>query len=461
LSEQLLAEMDDGARTEELPQVARYFELDRGRHRLVELVVGALSGGAPNALHRSIAALRPHSIFTTNFDELLEAALRDERVEFTTVTSDEEAPYLSSQRCDLVKIHGTISRPGSIVLTSRDYETFDRSRPAIARLLATTLQTRTVLFVGYSVTDINLRQILSVVHEEIGSLRRRLYMLAFALSKYERLDLESRGIEVLDLGPLDDGDPTQRASEWVDRFRNEVSSSIPGDRAVAGVLRGREERTREIVRAIGEVDVDPSKVIVRLRQGFGTLSLGDDEHPNAPEYSALLVRERDGVKDLLDRGAEVRLIVGRRPVFSSDLTHMGVADVELARRLLGRCLRLMGLLTDVLTDPEPVRLLVVVSTVSHFADVAIGLDTLFRGTRSDSTSLGYTMTTVTRDADGVRDFVTAFDTEFDELANGVDWLGSGATAVHALARSALPALRSSADVLQSWLDEADGDRRSE
>ena len=60
-------------------------------------------------------------------------------------------------RVTLVKMHGCVSAPDTIVVTRDDYETYAQHHPAIVTYLQSLLATRTFLFVGFSLTDPNFR----------------------------------------------------------------------------------------------------------------------------------------------------------------------------------------------------------------------------------------------------------------------------------------------------------------
>jgi hypothetical protein len=223
LVQQLRDELPESPSLADPPTLARYYELAYGRRRLISVIITALEGGRPNPLHRSIAAMHPRIIFTTNFDTILEQALTDEGHAYRIVVSDDEIPYTSTSSCQVYKLHGTIERPSSFVFTNRDYELYESQHPGIARLLAAQLQTSTLVLVGYSASDPDFRTILSRIHEEQGLHSRRLFMLNYSMLNIEKQELISRGINVIDLGGYDDADPTLRAARWVDNLRNETN----------------------------------------------------------------------------------------------------------------------------------------------------------------------------------------------------------------------------------------------
>jgi hypothetical protein len=99
-------------------------------------------------------------IYTTNYDHLLERvhALRGRR--FNKVVSARHLAEADPALTTIVKFHGDIDDPGSLVIAETDY--FRRlalEEPLDVTLLADALG-RPVLFLGYSFSDVNLRLML-------------------------------------------------------------------------------------------------------------------------------------------------------------------------------------------------------------------------------------------------------------------------------------------------------------
>jgi hypothetical protein len=92
---------------------------------------------------------------TTNYDRLYEHAVRMQRGEGNVATVM-PWDHPRSGTPWILKLHGDVKVPGSIVLTRQQFVSFDaETRPAGA-LLQTLLMTRHVLFVGASLTDDNV-----------------------------------------------------------------------------------------------------------------------------------------------------------------------------------------------------------------------------------------------------------------------------------------------------------------
>lgn len=116
---------------------------------------------AHNAYHAILAKTNVRCLWTTNYDTLLEQALRT-HFNVTVRTSD-ESMSISGRASDIevVKMHGCIehSRAEDLVVTQEDYEDFFERRAATAHRLRQDLIDRQFLFIGYSYADSNIRNI--------------------------------------------------------------------------------------------------------------------------------------------------------------------------------------------------------------------------------------------------------------------------------------------------------------
>lgn len=110
--------------------------------------------------HALLASLDCHEAVTTNFDECYESATqgRDDREGVTVL------PWRvpEGKRPWLLKLHGSRTRPESIVLARRDFIRYQATSGPSGAILQSLLMTRHLLVVGTSFRDSNL---LRLVHE--------------------------------------------------------------------------------------------------------------------------------------------------------------------------------------------------------------------------------------------------------------------------------------------------------
>ena len=109
----------------------------------------------PNAIHDGILELDPSCIITTNYDTLLEEAALKNNQQFWVVSKDSDLPQNHGERL-LVKMHGDMTNE-NIVLTENDYYDYSRNFPLIRSYVVSQFASKVVLFIGFSLSDINLK----------------------------------------------------------------------------------------------------------------------------------------------------------------------------------------------------------------------------------------------------------------------------------------------------------------
>ena len=110
------------------------------------------------ALHRAIAALPVRTIITTNYDKVLECTFRNQwGIDPVVIVYENQLPCFDPRQRVIVKIHGDIDHPDSIVLTASDYSRFDDSKNELRGRLKNVLGTSTVLIVGFGFRDSNFQ----------------------------------------------------------------------------------------------------------------------------------------------------------------------------------------------------------------------------------------------------------------------------------------------------------------
>lgn len=116
---------------------------------------------APTPSHRALVRLPITELFTTNYDTLIENAFLEAATQLTVSAQPEQfIARLSSQPSrHLVKLHGTVDEPATIVLTRAQYAASRRERIEMFDYLRHRLRQQSFLFVGYSLSDPNFTQL--------------------------------------------------------------------------------------------------------------------------------------------------------------------------------------------------------------------------------------------------------------------------------------------------------------
>lgn len=99
-------------------------------------------------------------IITTNYDDMIEQLLTEQNKEADVFVGSSGFFRETTGWGELYKIHGTNSDPASIVITDEDYQKFDSNSILLNAKLLTSLVDSPILFLGYSMTDENVRSLL-------------------------------------------------------------------------------------------------------------------------------------------------------------------------------------------------------------------------------------------------------------------------------------------------------------
>lgn len=142
----------------------------------------ATSGFVETAYHEEISALsrlNVDGIITTNWDLFLEKLFPDYRV----YVGQSELLFSNPQSIgEIYKIHGSSSRPASLVLTREDYDLFEDRNPYLAAKIITLFVEHPIVFIGYSLSDKNIANILKAIvsclgNENVNKLRDNLIFI--------------------------------------------------------------------------------------------------------------------------------------------------------------------------------------------------------------------------------------------------------------------------------------------
>lgn len=113
----------------------------------------------------ALQEIRPHAIITTNYDNFLEMIFH----EYTPIIGQQVLKLNHTSIGEIFKIHGCISKPESLILTSDDYKEFTTKKKYLSAKLLTYFAEHPLLFVGYSAEDPNIKSILCDIDEIIAT----------------------------------------------------------------------------------------------------------------------------------------------------------------------------------------------------------------------------------------------------------------------------------------------------
>lgn len=122
-----------------------------------------------------------NGIITTNYDLLCEKIFPD----FKIYKSQQELIFSNLQEIgEIYKIHGCCSEPNTLVITEEDYHEFNEKNAYLAAKLLTVFLEHPTIFIGYSISDNNIRSILSSIikcldQSQVNELSSRLFFVQF------------------------------------------------------------------------------------------------------------------------------------------------------------------------------------------------------------------------------------------------------------------------------------------
>jgi len=200
-------------RYDDLPEIAQFYcdRVPGGRSRLLAAVAADVNRDAvPAPVHMALRDLPVAEYWTTNFDTLLERSLP----RHTVVESDEDMAAATRATAPiLVKMHGTLPRSAPAqaqvdraVLTRDDFDQYQQRYPRLWSRIAAGYLSGSMLFLGLSLNDPNMRLLLQLARaaQASGVDSSSVVVMKVPDSEQDRLrfeprvgDLERSGITVL------------------------------------------------------------------------------------------------------------------------------------------------------------------------------------------------------------------------------------------------------------------------
>lgn len=148
--------------------------------------------------HNLLAKI-PHfrRIFTTNYDTLLEDSYAKNDV--CVVRNDADCAYMNKP-FTVVKVHGDFTDPDSVVITSDDYKQFFTAskNPIMWDLVKTEFATKNILFIGYSLEDNNILDIIQKVSDTQGNNQNEMFLIAPGISPEKQEKLKELKVHYFD-----------------------------------------------------------------------------------------------------------------------------------------------------------------------------------------------------------------------------------------------------------------------
>jgi hypothetical protein len=159
--------------------------------------------------HTALVDMNLPLIYTTNYDRIIERAFELRGAPCHTISNIDDIATAPPDATHVVKFHGTFSDDASLVLTESSY--FDRLEfeSAIDIKLRADILGKTLLFIGYSLGDINIRYMLYKLHKLRVQAKRSgrrypsAFLATFGSGQIQRLLLARWDVSIVELDPED------------------------------------------------------------------------------------------------------------------------------------------------------------------------------------------------------------------------------------------------------------------
>ncbi|KQS36186.1 SIR2 family protein [Pedobacter sp. Leaf194] len=158
----------------------------------------------PNSQHKLITNFRWRSIYTTNYDFLIEDSFRENISSVQQLnpiiqnTNEKEIITDPETTLPYFKLHGCLSEINNadlpLILTPDQYINHSKNRDRLFKHFLEDAKNYTIIFVGYSLADLDIRTYLNQIYTELGDNRARSYLVVPKLRDAEIRMWQSRKI---------------------------------------------------------------------------------------------------------------------------------------------------------------------------------------------------------------------------------------------------------------------------
>lgn len=182
------------------PEACFLLKHKEGRSSLEKLLCESLDRPATTPLpaHVILANLPFSAFLTTNCDQLLERALSEARRRPHSIVNDEDISLLRPKHVPVVKIHGCVSRPTTIIAAEDEYQPFAETKPVVEAFMKAYLAHRVLIFLGYSLTDIDFTLVYNALKSNLGDHMPRSYAVVYQDTDYRKIYWKQKGVEIIE-----------------------------------------------------------------------------------------------------------------------------------------------------------------------------------------------------------------------------------------------------------------------
>lgn len=129
-------------------------------------------------------------VITTNYDSFIENHFEG----YTQFIGQNQLIFSAIQGiAEIYKIHGSVDDPKSIVINEEDYRQFAEKSKYLAAKLMTIFMEYPIIFMGYSISDSNIRDIISSIAEVLDEIQLKTLENRFVFVEYKE---DMTGVEI-------------------------------------------------------------------------------------------------------------------------------------------------------------------------------------------------------------------------------------------------------------------------
>lgn len=212
-----------------LSTLTELLELKHGRRRVVEVIRELLKSIKPVGGMLALPLFPWRSIYTTNYDTLLEQAYNTQHKSFNVIRSDYDYPSIGDEDSvtNIFKIHGCITQDrsmgdrASFVLTESDYIKPSEYREKLFQRLELDISGSGVLIIGQSLADKHLSDIVrdAALQQSRYGYKEKVSILCYEQNENLALIYEHQNVQVA-FGGID---------EFMDALINYVPTTTAAD----------------------------------------------------------------------------------------------------------------------------------------------------------------------------------------------------------------------------------------
>lgn len=296
LGERIGRELPAGYAADSPLETLSAYEYAFGRGKLTEVMQRELNvtNAHPGRVHAAFCNLQFKVVVTTNVEQLLEQGYRAKYGSVLPITEEDQLrlvnPYPSPK---LVKLHGDLDHPSSLVLTEADYDRFLDRHPVFATWLASQLISNTCVLIGYSLDDPDFRSVVAQLRSRLGAVPPDLYVLDIDADPVRIDRYARRGVRTINIKSNGRGYAiledlfAELADFWAERVPSGVTSTTTIGRMA---LRARTRLSRVILFLVSSShlsDYNENVFLELTEQGLLPVTEEDIQQPEGNELASL------------------------------------------------------------------------------------------------------------------------------------------------------------------------------